>query len=92
MATTLPLAFLVMLLCLWLILRSAMFVAVTVVVIAFSIASAMGIAMWLGIEFSPIVGMAPAMILTLAVADSVHLLASYRHERLQGNCQDAGAA
>ncbi|MAC16130.1 MAG: hypothetical protein CL539_15860 [Alcanivorax sp.] len=84
MATTLPLAFLVMMLCLWLILRSAMFVAVTVVVIAFSIASAMGIAMWLGIQFSPIVGMAPAMILTLAVADSVHLLASYRHEGLQG--------
>ncbi len=84
MATTLPLAFVVMLLCLWLILRSLMFVAVTVVVIAFSIASAMGIAMWLGIEFSPIVGMAPAMILTLAVADSVHILASYRHERLLG--------
>ncbi|MED5431904.1 MAG: MMPL family transporter, partial [Pseudomonadota bacterium] len=84
MATTLPLAFVVMLLCLWLILRSIMFVTVTVVVIAFSIASAMGVAMWLGIEFSPIVGMAPAMILTLAVADSVHILASYRHERLLG--------
>ena len=83
MATTLPLAFVVMLICLWLILRSAMFVVVTVFVIAFSIASAMGLAMWLGIEFSPIVGMAPAMILTLAVADSVHILASYRHERLE---------
>ena len=84
MSGTLPLAFVIMLLCLWLILRSVMFVVVTVFVINFSIASAMGIAMWLGIEFSPIVGMAPAMILTLAVADSVHILASYRHERLEG--------
>ncbi|MCK0152357.1 MMPL family transporter [Alcanivorax sp. S6407] len=84
MSSTLPLAFVIMLLCLWLILRSVMFVVVTVFIINFSIASAMGVAMWLGIEFSPIVGMAPAMILTLAVADSVHILASYRHERLEG--------
>lgn len=83
MSSTLPLAFVIMLLCLWLILRSVMFVVVTLCVIGFSIASAMGLAMWLGIEFSPIVGMAPAMILTLAVADSVHILASYRHERLE---------
>lgn len=89
MATTLPLAFVVMLLCLWLILRSGMFVVVTVMVIGFSIASAMGMAMWLGIEFSPIVGMAPAMILTLAVADSVHILASYRHECLEGKARAA---
>ncbi|MZR61664.1 RND family transporter [Alcanivorax sp. DP30] len=84
MSSTLPLAFVIMLLCLWLILRSVMFVVVTVFIINFSIASAMGIAMWLGIEFSPIVGMAPAMVLTLAVADSVHILSSYRHERLEG--------
>lgn len=84
MATTLPLAFLVMLFFLWLLLRSVMFVVATVAVILFSILSAVGIATWLGIEFSPIVGMAPAMILTLAVADSVHILASYRHERLEG--------
>ena len=87
MSSTLPLAFVIMLLCLWLILRSVMFVVVTVFVITFSIASAMGVAMWLGIEFSPIVGMAPAMILTLAVADSVHILASYRHERLEGKAK-----
>jgi len=66
-----------------------MFVVVTVMVIGFSIASAMGVAMWLGIEFSPIVGMAPAMILTLAVADSVHILASYRHECLEGKARAA---
>ena len=87
MSSTLPLAFVIMLICLWLILRSTMFVVVTVFVISFSIASAMGVAMWLGIEFSPIVGMAPAMILTLAVADSVHILASYRHERLEGKAK-----
>ncbi|MQX53856.1 efflux RND transporter permease subunit [Alcanivorax sediminis] len=88
MNSTLPLAFVVMLLCLWLILRSVMFVVVTLCVIGFSILSAMGLAMWLGIEFSPIVGMAPAMILTLAVADSVHILASYRHERLESRSRE----
>ncbi len=85
MSFTLPLAFLAMLVCLLLILRSLMFTGIVIVVVMLSIAMAMGLSVWLGIEFSPIVGMAPAMILTLAVADCVHILATYRHERLVGN-------
>ena len=84
MTFTLPLAFLAMLVCLLLILRSPMFTGIVVVVVMLSIAMAMGLSVWFGIEFSPIVGMAPAMILTLAVADCVHILATYRHERLVG--------
>jgi predicted RND superfamily exporter protein len=84
METTLPLAFLAMLLCLYLILRSVFFTALVVSVVAASIAIALGISVWLGIEFSPVVGMAPAMILTLAVADCVHVLSTYQHERLAG--------
>ncbi|MEE4249809.1 MAG: MMPL family transporter [Alcanivoracaceae bacterium] len=84
MTFTLPLAFLAMLVCLLLILRSPMFTGIVVIVVMLSIAMAMGLSVWLGIEFSPIVGMAPAMILTLAVADCVHILATYRHERLVG--------
>ena len=84
MTFTLPLAFLAMLVCLLLILRSPMFTGIVVVVVMLSIAIAMGLSVWFGIEFSPIVGMAPAMILTLAVADCVHILATYRHERLVG--------
>ncbi len=84
MTFTLPLAFLAMLVCLLLILRSPMFTGIVIIVVMLSIAMAMGLSVWLGIEFSPIVGMAPAMILTLAVADCVHILATYRHERLVG--------
>lgn len=81
---TLPLAILAMVICLLVILRSLMFIAVVLTAILLSIAMAIGISVWLGIEFSPVVGMAPAMILTLAVADCVHLLSTYRQERLRG--------
>lgn len=84
MSVTLPLAIVAMVLCLLLILRSAMFIFVVLVAISLSIAIALGISVWLDIEFSPVVGMAPAMILTLAVADCVHLLTTYRQERLRG--------
>jgi uncharacterized protein len=84
MQFTLPLAFLAMVICLLLILRSLLFMTIVIVVVGLSIAMAMGLAVALGIEFSPIVGMAPAMILTLAVADCVHVLSTYRHERLVG--------
>ena len=89
MSFTLPLAFLAMLICLLLILRSLLFTGIVIVVVALSIGMAMGLSVWLGIEFSPVVGMAPAMILTLAVADCVHILATYRHERLMGKLKRA---
>lgn len=84
MTTTLPLAILAMVICLLVILRSAMFIVVVLLAIVMSIAMAVGISVMLGIEFSPVVGMAPAMILTLAVADCVHLLSTYRQQRLEG--------
>jgi hypothetical protein len=87
MATTFPLAGVAMLLCLLVIVRSLLFTGIVILVIGFSIATAMGTAQLLGIEFSPIVALAPAMILTLAVADCVHLLSTYRHERLEGHAR-----
>ena len=90
MTTTFPLAGLAMLLCLFLIVRSLLFTGIVVVVIGLSIVSATGLAILLGVEFSPIVSLAPAMILTLAVADCVHLLSTYRHERLAGHaCRES---
>jgi len=47
------------------------------VIILFSILTAQGIAAWLGIAVSPPVANAPTMILTLAIADSIHILVSY---------------
>ncbi|MDF1781759.1 MAG: MMPL family transporter [Alcanivoracaceae bacterium] len=46
-------------------------------VILFSILSAQGIGSWLGIPVTPPAANAPTMILTLAIADSIHILVSY---------------
>jgi len=81
---TLPLSFAAMLFFLVLILRSLMFTLVTVLLVMLSILVATGAAIVMGMEFSPIVGMAPAMVLTLAVANSIHVFATYRHQRLTG--------
>jgi len=58
-------------------LRSVVGTLATVVVITLSIVAALGLAGWLGIALSPSSVPAPTILLTLAVADSVHLLMSY---------------
>lgn len=58
-------------------LRSFVGTLATVVVITLSIVAALGLAGWLGIALSPSSVPAPTILLTLAVADSVHLLMSY---------------
>jgi len=51
----------------------------TVIVFLFSIVATMGLAGWLGIKLSPAAASVPLIILTLAVADSVHILISYHY-------------
>ena len=46
----------------------------TVFVILLSLMTAMGLAGWIGIELSPPSSAAPTIIMTLAVADSIHIL------------------
>jgi uncharacterized protein len=55
-------------------LRSVWGVGVTLIIIAISASTAMGIAGWIGIELSPQSAMAPTIILTIAVANPVHFL------------------
>ena len=52
----------------------------TFLMIIFSIITAMGMAGWLGISLSPPVMSAPIMVLTMAIADAVHLLVTMKHE------------
>jgi len=62
----------------------------TFIMIIMSILTAMGIAGWSGILLSPPAMSAPIMILTMAVADAVHLLVTMRHELALGkNKNDA---
>lgn len=67
---------------LWILLRSFTATLLTTVIIAFSIAIALGLAGWLKMALSPTSVASPNIILTLAVADCVHLLSGfYRRAR-----------
>ncbi len=80
MGTLVPAMFAVVIVVLAFMLRFFNGTGVTVLLIVASIASAMGMAGWLGIGLTPPSAAAPILILTLAVADCVHLLASFLYE------------
>ena len=84
MRVLVPAMYLVLLVLLGFLLRSVAAVFVTMLVVAFSSASAMGLAGWLGIPLSPPVTIAPTIILTLAVADSVHVLVAFFKKMASG--------
>ncbi len=77
-ATLMPLMFGVIFLLAWIIMRSFTATFSTLVVIALSTTVGMGIAGFVGIKLTPIAMSAPIVILTLAVADSIHILLSLR--------------
>jgi len=74
-----PLMFLMVVLVLGIMLRSITATIVTVVVILGSILFGMGAMGWLGWKLTPPSASAPTIILTMAVADAVHLMVSYLH-------------
>ncbi|VAW47183.1 Predicted exporter of the RND superfamily [hydrothermal vent metagenome] len=74
--TLIPLMYLFIFIMLLLLLKSISSLIGIVFVIAFSIITAMGMAGWLGISLTPPSASAPTIIMTLAVADSVHFLIS----------------
>ena len=69
-----PLMFLILVLVVGSAVRSVVATVATMFVVLLSMLSAMGIAGWLGISINPASANAPTIILTLAVADSVHIL------------------
>ena len=77
-ATLMPMMFLVIFLLTWLIIRSLTATVSTLLVILLSTIAAMGAAGFAGIKLTPIAMSAPIVILTLAVADSIHILMSLR--------------
>jgi predicted RND superfamily exporter protein len=84
MSTLTPIMFLVVLITLAILLRSFSATFNTLLLIIMSIISAMGIAGWMGAVITPPVANAPTIILTMAVADAVHLLVSMRQSMRQG--------
>jgi predicted RND superfamily exporter protein len=84
MATLIPIMYGVLLLVMVLLLRSLGGTFATLAVIGFSAATAMGLAGWAGIQLTPPSSVAPTVILTLAIADSIHLLVTMLKEMRAG--------
>lgn len=72
--TLMPLMFVVLVVFMVVVLRSVNGMLATLSVILLSTATALGIAGFMGIKLSPISVTGPVIIMTLAIADSVHLL------------------
>ncbi len=84
MMTLTPIMYGVILLVMFLLLRTISSVIATFVVIMFSIITGMGLAGWVGIPITPPSSIAPTVIVTLAIADSVHILKSFLSFMKQG--------
>ncbi len=83
MATLMPAMLLILVVIAGLALRSVSGTFATLFIILMSMLTGMGLAGWLGISITAASANAPTIILTLAVADSVHVLASvYQQMRL----------
>ncbi len=77
MSHLIPLAILIILALVYFLLRGIAGTFATLLVIIFSVIAAMGSAGWLGIHLSPPAMSAPTIIMTLAVADCVHILSNW---------------
>lgn len=84
MSTLIPIMYGVLLVVMALLLRSVAGTFTTLLVIGFSAASAMGLAGWAGVKLTPPSSIAPTVILTLAIADSIHLLLTMLKEMRHG--------
>jgi uncharacterized protein len=74
LASLVPLMYLVVIVVLALTLRSVSGTILTVLITVMSVVTAMGLTGWLGMKITPPSASAPTIILTLAIADSVHIL------------------
>jgi uncharacterized protein len=84
MKSLVPVMYSIVLIIMALTLRTFWGTLVTVLIMAFSILTGMGLAGWSGILLTPISANAPTIILTLAVADSIHILVTFFYEMRHG--------
>ena len=84
MSSLVPMAFAAIIISLLFFLRTFWGTVAAIIVVIFSIMMAMGSTGWLGIKLTPPSASAPTMILTLAIADSIHFLATMLFQMRQG--------
>lgn len=83
-SSLIPLMFLIVIVVIGLLLRTISGTFATVLIIIMSIAATMGVAGWLGFYLTGPSSSAPTMIMTLAVADCIHVLTSMYYEMRHG--------
>lgn len=88
MQTLVPIMYGVIIITMFVLVRNITATITTVLVIIFSFMSALGIAGWIGIKLTPPSASAPTIILTLAIADSIHIIISMLKARKQGMSND----
>ncbi len=79
-----PLMNLFLFMVLWFFLRSVKCVSIVFAIISASIIATLGLCGWFGIAISTVSVMAPTIIMTLAVADSVHVLITFQRYLILG--------
>ena len=92
MKTLIPVMFLVLVSIIGLTLRTYTGTVATLIIILLSMFTGMGLAGWLGISLTPASGIAPTIILTLAVADSVHIMATVYQQMSLGRSKQEAVA
>ena len=69
-----PVVFLIILVATALLLRSALATLATIIVVTFTVNTTMGLAGWMGAVFNPVNAGVPLIVMTIAVADSIHIV------------------
>ncbi len=82
--TLIPLMFLTIIVVMWLLLRSLVCTIATLLVVVLSIIATMGFAGWTGFYLSLSTVNVPTMVMTLAVADCIHVISSVFFALRQG--------
>jgi len=87
-STLVPLMFLMIIAILWILLRSFTGTFATLIIIIVSIATTMGLSGWMGYFLSTATVNVPTMVMTLAVADCVHVISSMLYAMRQGQSKE----
>ena len=84
MKSLVPISFMIMMIMLFLMIRGFAGTVLTMVVIILSVISAMGAGGHIGYPITPPSATAPTVILTVAIANSVHVLVTFYHNMREG--------
>ena len=84
MSSLVPISFVLMLITLALMLKGFSGTVGTMLIIIFSILVAMGVGGYLGFPITPPSASTPTIVLTMAIANAVHVLVTFLHEMRQG--------